>query len=345
MVGTPWIEILFWAALAFGAVKGLFTFLGWYSQIGRDAVYRRHLDEIWDQLNEGTIFEFVRSLLGRSVRKIQEAIPNRRKALWLAILFSSLVIFSTLIVSAEVFEVIVQRWPEYVFRSERELREGQYFLGKGSLSMFFPGDAPFGKVEPLLTALILIPFGALFYVFSMFVSWRLLKNAASARSLGSIIANACANLAVVLLAMIAVNLVHAATAIWVSRTSDPLGILGMSWSETAYFFWFNNVMFLTILTGVLTAKPPTDLTLFELRGVMVGLSISLPTLLYVFVNATLMAARMTPKTVQVFITNCIFLITTDKTPVFTQLGNVAGACAGSAAAIVSALSRFKGTSS
>ena len=69
----------------FTLVKMAFGFLGWYSRIGKDHIYRRHLESLLDRLDSETISDIAHLALGRFVVRVSGILPSLSKQLLICI--------------------------------------------------------------------------------------------------------------------------------------------------------------------------------------------------------------------------------------------------------------------
>jgi len=331
------MAIAVWAVFAFVVLKSMFGFIGWYSRDDFDAIHRRQLVALWEQLAAGSFFDFIQLVQRRLVARLRDTFDYPSEDVWNLATVGLAINIIAILGAAELFEMIAAYWPAHVYSFELELREARpdYYLGKGVQILFRPGWAPMGPLEPILTNVVLLPFGVAFGLLSMWVSWKLLQRASQSQSLATVLVHLAINLAMVATAMLFVNLIHAGTYLLVMRWLAPADF--ESNVSSLQFFWSNSVIFVNILADLVRFRLPYELTLFEVRGVCFATSLVLPTFVYGLICGVALLARLAPRALQRFVTRCIRLVTSDKQPVFTQLGYVAGTIAAIIAALIAAL--------
>jgi hypothetical protein len=331
------MHIVGWAIFGFFLLKSIFAILGWYSRDNSDAIYRRKLDVVWDELNRGSFFDFFQRLQQRLVIRVSETFWSPRRKLLRFVGWSLAINVVVLLGAAEAFEILVAERPEHVFVRELQLRPNrEYSFGKGILASFFPAWAPFGRVEPIVTNLALLPTGVTFGLLSLLISWKLLQRASDSRRTATVLWHLAINVCVVIMAMLFVNAVHALTYVGVLRWLAP-GDYDTGGVSAVEFFLFNSSTFMKILWSLIRGDLPFELTLFEVRGVCFAMSLVLPTLVYLIICGFLLSARLIPERVQRIANHVIFLVSTDKQPVLSQLGTVTGAIAALLGGVVAAL--------
>jgi len=105
----------------------------------------------------------------------------------------------------------------------------------------------------------------------------------------------------------------------------------------ATFTWFNAGEIIRTLLHLLQGRIPSNVTAYEFTSAIQTMTVALPTVAYVLLSAIAIGLRLTPSPVQRFVKICVFNLTTDKQPVFTQLGTLVGAIAAIVSALASAL--------
>jgi hypothetical protein len=332
-------EAISWAIAGFVVVKCLFSFLGWLTRDGLDLLYRKQLDAIFDAVSNMSLFELLHVLLGRFVRRVKETFSTRGCAFRRFAMISLLVNVAAILAGAEVFEWFAGVWPDRVYELERATRQvaTPYFLGKGTLVMLFPGWTPYGPAEPVFDSLSAIPLGMLFNFCSLLLSWALLKRATRARSTTVTLVHLGINVLVLALGFFWVNLIYGPIYYVTPRIFGGSAGDLPSASQAARFVVFNSITFVHIVFRFLHHTLPENLTQFETRGIFLGLCAAAPTIVYLFVSMVAVGARLAPKWLQIVITRLVYLVTTDKEPVFAQLGNVVGAVV----ALITAISQAR----
>lgn len=84
-------QALFVGASVGAFFKTIFSLLGWYSQVGPDAVYRAELISIWDRLQEESLGEITRGWTRRFVERTEEfaersLLRNWKLVIWVVLL-------------------------------------------------------------------------------------------------------------------------------------------------------------------------------------------------------------------------------------------------------------------
>jgi len=150
-------------------VKALFNLLGWLTQSTHDKLYRKQLDALYDELDRGSFYEFFVRLQQRFVSLIGDtcfsSLTGKVRLVWYMLLSNII----ALVISAEAFELIASDYPNYVAPVELATRIHlpDYYPFKGIQVLLFPGWAPYGKIEPIMTFALRLLGGVMLCVVSL----------------------------------------------------------------------------------------------------------------------------------------------------------------------------------
>lgn len=285
-------EALGLAVFVFIAFKTFFGVLGWYSRDGKDELYRKNLDKVWDRLYAGSLFDLGHFFLQRLVTRIRQTIGTK----WYGI---RIVAFCSFFWNGQIVFLAPILMPQNL----------QPPLDALSLS-----DTAAFPVEGLLAVVCISIAGIPSDVISSMVTWKRLKSAAKSISTRSLVKHV---------------VVDAYLALFLAAMTIPLAgiVMGIFLGEVPPYFGIGNI----------NAGPVLDrYTMFTLR--LIAFSALLPTLLYALFGASVLALRLIPDFVTRIIRKSVYLITTDDSPVLSQLGNIFGGVAALLAALVKLLS-------
>lgn len=290
------------AGTSFLLLASFFSFLGWYTRFGSDHIYRRNLDKLWDSLEQLTLFEVVHRFFSRLVRRSRETFAGKNH-LFISIISASLIINS--------FSVVVIL--ELYARIEKHESGFQYLLGAAT---------HYGAVEVALVLTVIIVLASIPDLASLWITWRLVTHTARDSSFVRIAA-------------------HVVLDVFFS-------ILALCWSFIIFAISERLVDFFVQSTPLRGADTVGQYFLIVFRGFserpglalavgILGLNSALPTILYMLTCMLLIVCYVSPDIVRRFSSRCVFLISSDEKPLFSQLGTIVGGIAAILTAIVSLL--------
>lgn len=295
-------SIMFKAAviggLVFAVFKLLFGFLGWFSRDVKDKLYQDRLETVWLQLQEYSLADIVHIGLDRLVNRVRETFSSKRNALVWFVLFSLVINFFSCLIAWTIM--------------------GVYLDAGRTFKVILDVVKMFIFLLPLKLCFITIAttlLGSIFDLISILITWYFIKSAARVRS-------------------IIRTLRHLAI-------DSFIAVMASLWAFVCLMLW--NILSEGIDFSDLLNIPKASFLIIvnKMAGgifiIVTGISAAFPTIAYIFIGLVSLAAHFTPKPVHRFISRIIYLVTTDKKPVLSQLGTVFGALVGLMSAIAAAL--------
>lgn len=296
------------AGSLFLITKVAVSFVGWFLGEEGDSFARQRLDGLWEKLESHTFPLLLHEVLARFVRRIRETLLSSKRALiWLVVVAFVVNLFSVFL-AIPLMTFLEEHSSAYAGSYNRTFPETVLGWWRGTLGV------PLWSVAPLFGPTIL---GTVFDGASAYVTWLLIRKAAAARSLKAAFSHLFMDVAV--------------------------AIASCCWAAFALIFFIGSVD-LDISTSILwtleylaTEEFPAiihaEWSAEHIAYAVLGISAAIPTVAYSVLLILCILAHLTPRWLHRFSTRCVFLVTTEKTPVFGRVGTVLGGLAATAGAI------------
>lgn len=292
------LTVLSASAFAFACTKLFFGLLGWYSQIEQDQLYRKHLDEIWDNLYSQTSAQIVHGLLSKLVMEGNRLWKGFHHPLIGFLFISASANLLSYVIGASAFELGIAG----------ELVTLRALLGLPARTQLSFGHS--WAIAMLLSAMLV-----LFDCLSLFVTWKLLKRAVQSESLFVTAMHLIADFVVTYLAVVWSFASYFLVLAMIRVDVFSLTEIGIGLSRAL-------ISPLAFILGPRGFGAPAFVLLASL-----GFTAALPTILYSLIGATLLAMHAAPRWIRTVLLRVIFLVSTDRTPVLAQLGSFFGGLA------------------
>lgn len=283
------------AVFCFALVRILFGFLAWLFPEADD-LYRARLDAFFDRLDETPIFEVGRDVLQRLILPVRRFFARRLRA-YAVVGLVSLVLNAAVFVAASAWVIGFYLWDE-----------------SGLDAVLWAA----GQADPLdVVGLVLLVglLGAVFDLLSLAVTLYLLNKASLAKNAGALVEH------------LGIDVVIAAVScLWAYAIFD---IVLRLYYEQLVPFW-----------AAYTDDQPEQYlrpTMWDTLQVSeqlwygviwLGISVSLPTLIYLAALLPVLALRIIPRAVQRGLSRVVYLISTDRQPVLKQVATFASTAGG-----------------
>lgn len=305
------VEALLTAAAVFGVIKISFLFFDWVLSDDGDIFVRKQLDVLWEKLDKYSLKEILHLSLTRLVLRVREAYRKTKHPVIKLFVITFTINF---------LSVLLAMFLESVY-----LEGNSYFEGYESVILKFGDDRYF------IYACIVLPLlGMILDCVSLFITWVLLRNAAAASSLivainHLIIDVTLALVAVCWMAFCLFLVSEISVFINVPAVPPEVGLRGIQ--EVLVSSWDS------VISEFVPFFFSADAWSFTVTILVVSISAAFPTFAYSVLLAVCILVHVTPRWLHRFITRCIYLITTEDTPVLKRLGTAFGGAAALAVAI------------
>ena len=286
------------AGAGFILSKVIFGCLGWYTQLGADALYRSRLDRLWDALHNLGFSELSQRALVRLVAKLDAMLVDRRRVILIFFAASAVINFFSLVLGAAIF----------------------FHIQDMSLADIFSEDTP---IVGFLAVFVLVPLmGCLFDIISAWVTIALLRHASRNPKITVLAWHAGADLVVAGFALL-----------WVAFCVGLVASFLEIDKSVIESFMFQLEMLHEGLRDFFNGLN-TDASANAIVYLILGSSTALPTLAYLTIWVALVIVWSLPEALKPYFRNIIYLVTTDNKPVLSQLGTFFGGCAAILGALV-----------
>ncbi|MDA9414080.1 hypothetical protein XH81_04270 [Bradyrhizobium sp. CCBAU 25360] len=304
------------ATLAFGLIKWGFRFVVWYTR-DEDPLFRKKLDKLWDALQERTAVQVTRSSL-QHVANSMQFFTGSSKGMSVAVLLFLVTNFVAIAVAAAVWRCNII-----------------YFTHGETCSSFFaywyswryPAAEEFSACfAAMIGHLLLISFA------SLLLSQWLIRLAASAVHLILLVGLLMGAIAVIVIAGFASWWLYVALNQFTMWQGESVPCVG----ELSYFLSDTTRQKLELMSKrvdrYVNSYPGFGIYWV---GAWLGAISAFPLVVALLASCTLLLIRSMPRLLNDFLVKCLYLISTDKEPVLSYVGTIAGGIAAIASFVVS----------
>lgn len=315
-------ETLITAASLFVIIKVLFSFVGWFISDEGDSFVRQQLDVYWERLENYSLSDLVHQTLTNLVFRVRETVRKTKHAVLKLLALAFAINFISVALTFPLVEIGLS------FSSKN-------YISTALLLLVDIENSP--EIIPQMTAMLigLAFMGMVFDIFSVYVTWFLIRRAAAFKSLISAFSHLAIDVVVAIAACFWVMLIYTFYLVMVDE--------GFTDTFDKIDFILNHTLDVTLeITKEILSGDLIQYLFLEkgnemyLATVIVGISAAIPTLAYTILVALSIIAHLTPRWFHQFLSRCIFLVTTEDTPVFARMGTILGG----AAAITGAIAKL-----